>query len=60
MTREIALEHKAKGNAFFTAKDFNPAIDEFTKAIENDPTDHVLEQKLINQLNNFEKKKQIR
>ena len=51
MTREIALEHKAKGNAFFTAKDFNPAIDEFTKAIENDPTDHVLEQKLINQLN---------
>eukprot|EP00398_MALV-I-01_sp_L67-1_P000484 gene484-491_t len=41
MSKEIAAEHKKKGNEFFVKKDFEPAIAEFTKAIENDPTDHV-------------------
>lgn len=37
----LALEHKAKGNAFFKAQQWQQAIDEFSKAIELDDTQHV-------------------
>ena len=36
-----AQAHKAAGNAALAAKDFDKAIEEYTKAIEADPTDHV-------------------
>ncbi|WPK24883.1 hypothetical protein PUMCH_002181 [Australozyma saopauloensis] len=38
-----AEEHKAQGNKYFAAKDFDKAIEEFTKAIEASPEpNHVL------------------
>jgi stress-induced-phosphoprotein 1 len=37
-----AEEYKAEGNKAFLAKDYPTAIDHFTKAIELDPTNHVL------------------
>ncbi|KAF9139922.1 Hsp90 cochaperone [Mortierella sp. GBA39] len=37
-----AEEYKAQGNKAFLAKDYPTAIDHFTKAIELDPTNHVL------------------
>lgn len=39
--REIALEFKKKGNAAFKQKKFKEAIEFYSQAIENDPTDHV-------------------
>ena len=41
MSRERALEHKAKGNEFFKNQEFAKAIEAFSEAIEEDPTDHV-------------------
>lgn len=40
-SKAVAAQHKAAGNAAFTAGQFDRAIDEFTKAIEADPTDHI-------------------
>ncbi|KAF9908689.1 Hsp90 cochaperone [Linnemannia zychae] len=37
-----AEEYKAQGNKAFLAKDYPTAIDHFSKAIELDPTNHVL------------------
>ncbi|KAF8944367.1 Hsp90 cochaperone [Haplosporangium gracile] len=37
-----AEEYKAQGNKAFLAKDYPTAIDHFTKAIELDPSNHVL------------------
>ena len=39
---EIAEAAKAAGNAAFKAGNFDEAIAEFTKAVEADPTNHVL------------------
>ena len=39
--RKLALEHKSNGNAAFTKKKFYEAASEFTKAIDQDPYDHV-------------------
>eukprot|EP00405_Crypthecodinium_cohnii_P017933 CAMPEP_0206443610 /NCGR_PEP_ID=MMETSP0324_2-20121206/14459_1 /ASSEMBLY_ACC=CAM_ASM_000836 /TAXON_ID=2866 /ORGANISM="Crypthecodinium cohnii, Strain Seligo" /LENGTH=580 /DNA_ID=CAMNT_0053911555 /DNA_START=99 /DNA_END=1841 /DNA_ORIENTATION=+ len=39
--KEKAAECKAKGNAAFSAKNFEEAIKHFTEAISHDPTDHV-------------------
>lgn len=39
---ELAQEAKAKGNASFQAGDFSAAVQHFTKAIELNPSDHVL------------------
>ena len=41
MSREKALEFKALGNKEFSAGNFAEGIEHFTKAIEQDPTDHV-------------------
>jgi len=38
---EKAAEFKEKGNAAFAAKDWNLAIDFYTKAIQADATNHV-------------------
>ena len=38
----MADELKNQGNKAFAAKDYTTAIDLFTKAIEIDPTNHVL------------------
>lgn len=40
-TNPEALAAKARGNAAFSAKNFEEAVKEFTAAIELDPTDHV-------------------
>eukprot|EP00929_Paragymnodinium_shiwhaense_P107897 TRINITY_DN74240_c0_g1_i1.p1 TRINITY_DN74240_c0_g1~~TRINITY_DN74240_c0_g1_i1.p1 ORF type:complete len:588 (+),score=240.48 TRINITY_DN74240_c0_g1_i1:82-1845(+) len=39
--KELAAAAKAKGNADFSAKNFEAAIKHFTEAISHDPTDHV-------------------
>ena len=41
MSKAEAEEWKAKGNKFFSAGDFLPAIENFTKAIETDSSNHV-------------------
>mmetsp|Transcript_96606 Transcript_96606/g.201906 ORF Transcript_96606/g.201906 Transcript_96606/m.201906 type:complete len:611 (-) Transcript_96606:110-1942(-) len=41
VNKEKAAEHKAKGNIDFQAKRFAEAIEHFTEAIKEDPTDHV-------------------
>eukprot|EP00898_Chlorokybus_atmophyticus_P002169 jgi/Chlat1/2953/Chrsp2S04687 len=38
----MADEHKAKGNAAFSAGKYDEAVEHFTKGIEVDPTNHVL------------------
>lgn len=41
MSREKALEHKAKGNEEFQKQNFAEAEKHFTNAISEDPSDHV-------------------
>jgi stress-induced-phosphoprotein 1 len=41
MSRELAQAAKDRGNAEFTAKNYASAVEHFTEAIRNDPSDHV-------------------
>jgi len=42
VNKKLAQEHKEKGNQFFTAEKYSESITWYVKAIEADPTDHVL------------------
>jgi len=41
MNKQLATESKIKGNKAFQEKDYKTAIEHFTEAIKNDPTDHL-------------------
>ena len=41
MNKELAKEAKLKGNNAFEQKDYKAAIEHYTEAIKNDPSDHI-------------------
>lgn len=41
MSKELAAAAKSRGNTAFTSGDFQTAVEAFSEAIENDPTDHI-------------------
>jgi stress-induced-phosphoprotein 1 len=40
--KKLAQEHKEKGNQFFAQEKYSESIVWYSKAIDADPTDHVL------------------